>query len=354
MQLFVEPLDVWLFRDGRPFDAGSDHRARCLFPPPPSVMQGAIRSHQLVRKGIDLRDKKAMAAEVGTRDDYRQLRLRGPILGKRDGQRVRRYFAVPADTRVRQDGGVEPLEVVQRPPRCLTSVDDEMLPLLLAAAGEPEKEGKARWLDESSLKAVLSRQPAKAISDGDLFTRESRIGIERDEATRATRSEKLYEAEYVRPCQGVGLWLEVRGYDGWPPNGVMRMGGEGRAARYSQSADDAWPGIALDGPLPARFTVYFATPAYFCQGWRPDDWGRFFEGEVSLKAAALGGYDTIGGYDWAAGRQKASRRFVPAGSVYYFEAIDGARLRPDLDNWAVTEWGGEIGFGQVIISEWRA
>ncbi|HXG18262.1 MAG TPA: type III-B CRISPR module-associated Cmr3 family protein, partial [Methylomirabilota bacterium] len=44
MYLFLEAIDVWLFRDGRPFDARSDHRAESLFPPYPSVMQGAIRS----------------------------------------------------------------------------------------------------------------------------------------------------------------------------------------------------------------------------------------------------------------------------------------------------------------------
>lgn len=48
--LFMQAEDVLLFRDGRPFNAGSDHEARSLFPPPPSVIQGVLRSHYLVHK----------------------------------------------------------------------------------------------------------------------------------------------------------------------------------------------------------------------------------------------------------------------------------------------------------------
>ncbi|MCS6846435.1 MAG: type III-B CRISPR module-associated Cmr3 family protein, partial [Anaerolineae bacterium] len=70
MALFLSPVDVWLFRDGRPFDAGDDHYARSLFPPYPSVIQGAIRSHHLVVKGVDLRDKRAIEEAVGSGENF--------------------------------------------------------------------------------------------------------------------------------------------------------------------------------------------------------------------------------------------------------------------------------------------
>src|SRR5690606_5208459 len=82
MELFLEPVDVWLFRDGRPFDALSDHRAESIFPPYPTVMQGAIRSHHLVVKGVDLSDRAAIEAAVGTATDFKGLRLRGPFIAK--------------------------------------------------------------------------------------------------------------------------------------------------------------------------------------------------------------------------------------------------------------------------------
>jgi len=353
MELFLEPVDVWLFRDGRPFDAGTDHRAQSLFPPYPTVIQGAIRSHELVLKGIDLRDPSAIVAAVGTSEDYGTLRLRGPIVAQRNGADIERQYPVPADVRVQKGSNLtEPLDPAPPPAGVVTSIGDH-LPRLLFPRGEAEKGGQGEWLAESALMAALAGDRAVARESGCLFERESRVGIGRDDATRATEAERLYEAEFVRPRKGVGLWVEVRGYEGWPSKGCMRIGGEGKAARFEQVKAAEWPGLDLGDTLPKRFRLYFATPSYFSQGWRPKDWAIFFEGSVTLEAVALRGYQTIGGYDWAAGRQKPSRRFVPAGSVYYFTTTGSARLRPELTNRAVTEWGGEIGFGQVIVVKWR-
>lgn len=44
MWLSFAALDVWFFRDGRPFDAGDAHFARSQFPPPPETMLGAVRA----------------------------------------------------------------------------------------------------------------------------------------------------------------------------------------------------------------------------------------------------------------------------------------------------------------------
>jgi len=97
MWLFLEPLDVWLFRDGRPFDAGSDHRAESLFPPYPTVIQGAGRSHHLTVQDVDLRDKDGITASVGTATDVLGLRLRGPFLERREEGTIVRYYPQPAD-----------------------------------------------------------------------------------------------------------------------------------------------------------------------------------------------------------------------------------------------------------------
>src|SRR5688572_7311724 len=100
MRLFISPEDVWLFRDGRPFDAASSHRARSLFPPYPSVMQGVIRSHQLVLKDVNFNDQASKATiekTVGTADDYGSLRMRGPFLAIYMNGKLTRFFPRPAD-----------------------------------------------------------------------------------------------------------------------------------------------------------------------------------------------------------------------------------------------------------------
>jgi CRISPR-associated protein Cmr3 len=132
----------------------------------------------------------------------------------------------------------------------------------------------------------------------------------------------------------------------------MRIGGEGRGAHFSKIEPPlSWP--EMPDPLPQRFKVYFASPTYFFEeDWKPKDWGRFFNGAVTLQAVALNRYESIGGFDWASGEQKPARRYVPAGSVYYFTTDGPVRLKTDLVNGAITDRWPEIGFGQVIITEW--
>lgn len=351
MALFLSPVDVWLFRDGRPFDAGDDHYARSLFPPYPSVMQGAIRSHHLVVKGVDLRDKRAIAQAVGTAENFGSLRLRGPFLARREANgRLTRFFPAPADAVPVGDGLIQPATPAPPAQRGVHTSTD--LPQLLfpPAEAKAQKYEPGGWLDEAQLKDYLAGRAVKLHRADDLFLVEHRYGIGIDSDRRATREGLLYAAEFIRPCPNVGLYVEVSGYEGWPAAGVMRIGGEGHGARFEQVKRPDWP--APSDSLPPRFKLYFAGPTYFAGGWQPENWSNFFDGDVTLAAVALPGYESRGGFDWASGSQKPARRYVPAGSVYYFESNRGARLRADLIQNAITEYGAEIGFGQVWIAPW--
>ena len=75
-RLFLEPEDVALFRDGRSFDAGSDHRARSLFPPNPSTVLGALRSKLLMDTGVSL-----TAFAEGSEEAREAIDLIGPCDG---------------------------------------------------------------------------------------------------------------------------------------------------------------------------------------------------------------------------------------------------------------------------------
>ena len=71
-----------------------------------------------------------------------------------------------------------------------------------------------------------------------------------------------------------------------------------------------------------------------------------------LQAAALKQYEPIGGFDWARKWHKPSKRYVPAGSVYFFQSHTQSRLKAGLIQNAITDFGAEIGFGQIVIKEW--
>jgi CRISPR-associated protein Cmr3 len=376
MYLFLEAIDVWLFRDGRPFDARSDHRAESLFPPFPSVMQGAVRSHHLVVKNVDVRDSHQIESAVGTADDYKTLRLRGPFLAKKEGEKVIRYLPVPAHAVPGKEGYIA-LTPRNQPDTVKTSAPT---PMLLWSNEEPQKKEFGQWLREDRLRELLKRGAKSAVvgeSEANLFARESRLGIARDDTRRTTEEGALYEVEFIRPCKDIGLLVEVNGYDGWPPHGVMRIGGEGRGAHFTQLGHRPIPSPSMGegqgegekkaaqstsscvSPWPTppdrlqeKFLIYFATPTYFAQGWQPDSWQRFFEGEVTLQAAAFNRFQSVGGFDWARNDHKPARRYVPAGAVYFFSSDGHARLKPDLTQNAITDAGAEIGFGQILIGEW--
>jgi CRISPR-associated protein Cmr3 len=382
MHLFLEAIDVWLFRDGRPFDARSDHRAQSLFPPYPSVIQGAIRSHHLVVKNVDLQDPKQIESTVGTIDNYRDLLLRGPFLARKENGQIARYLPVPAHAIPTEDGYIA--LTPEAPPQTVKT--SAPTPMLLWPKSEPQKKEAGQWLCEDLVYSLLARpqtaQHMQVESDKTFFERESRMGIALNER-RTTEEGALYEVEFIRPYKDVGLLLEVEGYDGWPSHGVMRIGGEGRAARFEQvsslpipspsmgegkgegakkdsqstsSCVSPWP--TPPDPLPQRFLIYFATPTYFSQGWQPETWEKFFTSKVTLQATALNRFQSLGGFDWAKNPRdptahKPARRYVPAGAVYFFTTEGQARLKPDLaPQNAITDLGAEIGFGQVLIERW--
>lgn len=400
MRLFLEPMDVWLFRDGKPFSAGNNHRARSLFPPLPTTAQGMVRSYHLLcqRRDIPLSDKARIKGAVGGSGEYPPgFRMRGPFVAREEGEgearRIWRYFPLPADATV-TSGGHRSLAPVHPAEGVLTSAalpgqDGKQHPLdLLIQEGEPAKQVGEWWLRQDELVRYLGGKEAQATpgqppsmpmedlpgylsaraSSGEklpLYLRESRFGIGLDPARRTTMEGMLFEVEYIRPLAGVGLDVEVDwlhgGVDalaGWPERGMLAAGGEGRGARFRRVNADPLP--APPDPLPRRFKLYLATPTYFARGWQPADWGRFFEGPApGLVAAAVGRYQSLGGFDLAAARgdpqaHRPARRYVPAGSVYFFETKGETRLRwPSLtDDVVEGEGPGPLGWGQVLVHEW--
>jgi CRISPR-associated protein Cmr3 len=346
--LFLEPVDVWLFRDGKPFSANDDHFADSIFPPLPTVVQGAIRSHYLVTEKVPLAkaNRSEIARKVGTATNFLDLRIKGPFLCK--GREL--YFPLPADVVLdKVNGKFHALKPAARSAGTLTN---SSTPMLLQSDCEPGK-FEAGYISRATMATYLEGKPFE-VDKADLFERESRIGIARNDASRVTQPGALYEVRYIRMFDGAGLYVEFSGLPNWKiDQGVMRIGGEGHAARFRQ--------VALSSALPApritsrRFKLVLLTPTYFEGGWQPKDWNSHFTGgKVTLQAAALNRYLSAGGYDWAKDEHKPALRYVPAGSVYYFSADADVKLK---NGWLcdVSPEGaplGQIGFGQVLAGTW--
>ncbi len=353
---FLEAEDVLFFRDGRPFNAGEEHHAASRFPPAPSVIQGVFRSHYLLQQGIPLDDRTRIRQAVGDGEDFKGLRLSAPLLARweKDG-RLTRFFPTPADAGVVKGDAekdlIQPRRLIET---AFTSLADSGLKYLLAAPpeNEPEKGDVGAFLNEADFADYFfSAKPVKTAHHSELFEREARLGIQLEGGSRSTKDGMLYEAEFIRPCEGVGLLVEMDGLPGFPPSGVMRAGGEGRALRYRAVQPPSFTvKVGQAGQvLPETFKVYWVSPGWFEGGWKPQDWSMFFDGKVEVVAAAVAGYEVIGGYDLFEGKQKPASRWLPAGSVIYFRSEGGAVLKQA----ALTERGAPIGYGQIVIGEWK-
>jgi CRISPR-associated protein Cmr3 len=369
--LFLEPLDVWMFRDGRPFDAGNAHRAESLFPPYPTTVLGAIRSHQLVLKDVDVSRPAAVQKAVGDPVDLekkfglKDLKwMHGPFLARRENGSLVRYYPQPADSY--WEGNT------LKPASLQTGLEGVTLPELaspLAHILVPQKtDGKPPygrcWLSEKEFENYVKGLPAKVTDEKDLFVKEDRVGIGMNDNQQVVNEGFLYEAGFIRPREHVGLLVEMEGYNnkGWEM-GVLRLGGESRAAWYKQV--NFKPEPKPPAKLPPKFAVFLATPALFEKGWQPEngDWSKILGGKVKPVAVAVKGYESIGGFNWAKPTNgetskeyyeshkphRASRRFVPAGSVYYFQLDDPTAQLDTVSSF--TQFGAEIGFGQFILSE---
>jgi len=364
MQIVIRSVDVWLFRDGKPFTAGEDHIAESTFPPSPFTLQGAIRTRVLADKGVNLSEfacQRQPDPDVGYGDNFGKLRLCGPLLMRCKDGKWERLILMPADV-VKVGKRYELLR--PNPDLPFATNLPNSLQLLWARTGERVSEAK-NWLPESQWENYLKGQPpSQVVSEDDLFTFEPRFGIAIDSTKGTTQEAMLYQARFVRLKEGTALWAEVDGVS-LSGKGFLRFGGEGRAATYE----------ALPKPLPplsqfntarnaTRFKIVLVTPAWFSGGWRPKDgdWSKIFGSSVRLVGAAIPRPLLLGGFDVAKGVPKPMRAFVPAGAVYFFEADEPLSF---ADDFAFTETPDEvreqngnsnawaqIGLGSVLIGVW--
>jgi CRISPR-associated protein Cmr3 len=362
MWLLIEPTDVWMFRDGKPFSAGDSHTAQSLFPPTAFVVQGMLRTLLMMRRGDDFAAKQTN--ELIT--DLGGFQMRGPYLARRDRsvRQWERVFPLPADVSLHNKHDYRVLAPSAQVLNAANSDYQCDLQMLTVTRDDEEPE-TPYWVSESAFntrylsEGQLSR--TDCIPEEDLFVREFRFGNALNYEQRAVRSDEgmLYAAGFVRLHTDVGLLVELPDtsllrevFQNEGDSEYFRFGGEGRSARIQYLSEEQ----ILKPLLPEMreeggFKIVFITPTYFSGGVASDSSELSALFGVCI-GAAIKRPLALGGWDLAARRPRSILRYVAPGSVYYCkgERPEKGLLLTDQPQNSYSLY--DLGFGESMIGNW--
>ncbi|AEE53917.1 type III-B CRISPR module-associated protein Cmr3 [Haliscomenobacter hydrossis] len=319
MQIKLRAFDTLFFRDGKPFSRGEEVWANGMFPPPPSVVYGAMRTAFFSRN----LDALPMA---GTDDDpSAQLSINALFLHKND----KVYLPCPYDL-VQRKGELDN-HIGQLNLQDFSSVSSSLpssfalCPPLGFAPAIPMGGRHYVTLDDFIAYISEAKIPEQCVKTDVFFVKEPKIGLTRSTETGSAEEGKLYRVELFRPRADTGIFIDYS-TDGsafsLPDAGFFNMGGEGKSVQYALVEKK------VEIPRPhitgKRFKIVVCTPAFFENGWLPSGFSENLEGNwcghsLKILAVALDRPLHLGGFDMKNNRPKSMSRAVSAGAVYYVE-----------------------------------
>jgi CRISPR-associated protein Cmr3 len=363
----LEPVDVLFFRDARPFSAGQEFNARGVFPPPPSAVCGAIRTAAMLQHGVRFREDGSLAQvppevrEVwgAPGGPIGRAHIRGPFLIA-DGEPL---YPLPADLQPpdprKERRGVRLLPVgPHQPPVAACSLPENLSLLWAVALPQDGLAERARWLTRSEIEAYLAGEP-RAAQRKLPWDEEPRFGIALDFGSRAVRMHHLYAYSAIRfrpPAGdypfGVGVVVDNDANAPLGP-GAIRLGGEGRAVRIRELRDfDPWPKPPPEHTLRERFLLYLATPLPGrMTPCAPGEELRIGEVRARLVAACVPSAFWTSGFDIAQRKHKPLRWGAPAGSVFFFQHLEGDPSKLHAASLCKDSEARE-GYGLVFVGGW--
>jgi len=350
----LDPLDTLFFKDGKPFSMGEETWADGIFPPPPSVLYGAIRT--------TLISEQMGEEELGDlikNTENLTIRNIAVNLGGQD-----EYYPLPFDVVAYKDKGIEKgdYEVFPLPIKHLNLSSGSFLSVF------PVYEKDDYQTVEHPLRGLISRTNLlkylrgnqatfKCKNWSDFVLEEPKVGIKRNRFTRTTSEVdgELYRVGMKRVKNDARFQLTFN----WQGNSSIfskngnpvRLGAEGKLVEAS-IVENA---ISVMAAITTRYIkVYLATDGVFQNGF--PDLSRLGI-SATLKGMATGKPYMLGGFDMAERRPKPMLKIAPAGSVFYYETdepIDVGQFqgRSLSDNINDTDYAKQ-GFGIAFFGNWQ-
>lgn len=357
----IIPRDPLIFRDGKPFTAVPGERAKSIPFPFPATLAGALRT----RKGTTF-----SKTEI---EELKKKSIRGPFLVELGAdKKVQWYFPAPADALQMSETEIHSLAPIEFDNG--TSDLENGLKLIRTKKNineKPMKNAPLYWTWEL-IKAWLLNPEVKL--DLKEATRgpqsETRTHVSIDKGTQIAESGALFQTsgfEFLKKSKklsdvtqfALAIETEERLDDD-----VDTLGGERRVVYWENSGE---PLPEIDDikddkeNLKAKIVgsnhcrLMLVTPAFFENGYLPK---HLEEYNLEIVAVALPRYQTISGWDYEKVAPKATRRLVPAGSVYFIKFNDKSKIDTFIDNtWlhSICEKDSQDqrdGFGIALLGTW--
>jgi CRISPR-associated protein Cmr3 len=385
----VRPLEELSIRGNRGFGMSGEH-GQGQMPPWPSLFAGAFRSAILGRDPKVLaafgRDGKQPDGEVGrvlgTPEKPGDFRLTWSSMALPENtqpgatpykeKKCLPASPAPEDLVVSEGRQVAMLEP-QAPPAGL-KVRQELPLVAVHRSAKPGKPVSGSWLSGAALDSYIKGEiPASVLECKFLYSKSARVGNALDNGSRTVRKGMLYSSEQIALKGHAGFLVGIEGLgearrEFLPDVGMLRFGGDGRAAQYEYMENQT----AAVAPIEQigndrRFKLVIISPGIFAKGWIPDGVERDGENwmlriggfSARLACAAMGRHDTVSGWDLAKWRPKPASRVVPTGSVYWFDRVEGQLEQ--LEQWMKNGiWSGNPddllrqveGFNRAVLAAW--
>jgi len=331
IKLIIKPYDVLLFRESKPFMAGDSHLARTTLPLPQTIA-GAIRSYILLLSGFskdNLEDEKVKRAMecIGYGNDEPNFEILGTFLASK-GEEI---FPIPKNyfKNGEKFARINPGRFGSK--------------LILIPKGKSE--GNV-FITKKRLLEYL-RGGGNEISDIiRVDSRERRIGIKLNER-KVTEEGMLYSVEFLRWEQLI-VWIKDLCWK--LEEGVIRLGGEGRFAKFEKvfSDEELLKGnITSEKPL-----FYFATPIMLKGGVQKLlDKIKNSAGGVNINDCLLVTDRplAISGWNYVKNKPRGTRYAIPAGGVLFLEFEKEVTLPSYLKLGTLTK----LGYGLTFVGVWE-
>ena len=357
----IRAFDTLFFKESRPFEAIGGSELTSLFPPPPRTILGAVRTAIGDAKGVNWTafkngsdEAKEVREIIGYGDDLGSLSLDGVWLSiaksesLKDEPTFERLFPAPLMVlkKILVDGDEE-FERLQIGEAVQTHMGMAHLPEL-PKGKVGFKPLESCWLTLSGLASVLAgNTPDKqdVWGEGDLFSKESRLGITRNNQTRTVEEKMLYQSRHIRPQANLAIDFDISGVpDDLINERVLRLGAEGRLAGMmlvDQAKQETFPSAPKVTNDTCGIVLTLLSPAYFGdQKWKPSEFtlekGQSSETKVPVKwhgelsgmkltlhAAVIGKAQREGGWNVAEHKPRGVQSLIPAGSCFYCTVDDG-------------------------------